>query len=209
LKQIEKIGPKSLPLCLEAAFKKQISIGNIVKWHGAESIFLDCNLIMFPVRYYSLFKILIPDDLYKSDSEDKIKQITDSLPSLREIGNILPTCPTPWVDEQQVDWSGDSIYFIDGYDDFSDLDPEAFFGAFLLYAVWLESQNHIRLPKILNELEHSPNHLFKSSNWILLARYEPAVRNRVQAQMYKSGFTDEQQSFIWRWIRKEINLVKK
>ena len=206
--QIEKIGPKSLLLCREAALQKKLPIANLVQWHGVESIFLDYDFTMFPnVGYPSLFRMLMPAILYAPDSEDQSDDITDLLPILREIGNILPSSSTPWIDKQYVDWSEDSIFFIENRE-FLNLDPEALFGAFVLYAVWLESQNPSKLPLILNEIEQVTNDFYYSNHWMLLARFEPAAIKRVQAQMDKCTFTNEQQNFIWRWIRKEINLVK-
>ena len=188
--------------------QKKLPIAKLVQWHGVKSIFLDYDFTMFPdVGYPSLFRMLMPTILYAADIEDEFDDITDLLPILREIGNILPSCPTPWVDKQDVDWSEDSIYFIEDRE-MLNLDPEAFFGAFVLYAVWLESQNLSKQPKILNEIEQVTNDFFNSNHWMLLARFEPAVINRVQAEMDKCRFTNEQQNFIWRWIRKEVNLVK-
>jgi len=33
--------------------------------------------------------------------------------------------------------------------------------------------------------------------------------DKVQAEMDRCGFRAEQQDFVWRWVRREINLVEK
>jgi hypothetical protein len=45
--------------------------------------------------------------------------------------------------------------------------------------------------------------------WIFLARPEKREidTDKVQSEMDRCGFTPEQQDFIWRWVRHEINLV--
>jgi len=45
--------------------------------------------------------------------------------------------------------------------------------------------------------------------WIFLARSDERETDtdKVQSEMNRCGFTPEQQDFIWRWVRREINLV--
>ena len=207
INRIEEIGPKSFLLCLVATLKGKVSVANLVKWQGAESIFLDYNSVIFPVLYTSLFRLFIPVKL-DEDFYDEIGVDEDELlPFLKEVGQVLPTQSTPWLDKQNVAWSKSSISF-DVFEDIKllEIDPEALFGSLVLYAVWLESQNPTRQSFILSEMEKATGDIFSSINWILLARFEPALLKRAQAQMNK--FTKEQQIFIWHWISKEINLVK-
>jgi hypothetical protein len=62
-------------------------------------------------------------------------------------------------------------------------------------------------PFLIEELQENNWYCFGGIRWVLIARFQPVADDKVQAEMDRCGFSPEQQDFIWRWIRREINLV--
>jgi hypothetical protein len=62
-------------------------------------------------------------------------------------------------------------------------------------------------PFLVEELQENDWYCFGGIRWVLIARFQPVADDKVQAEMDRCGFSPEQQDFIWRWIRREINLV--
>jgi hypothetical protein len=139
---------------------------------------------------------------------------------LREVGCFLLSSSTPWVSGEQSD-----LYFYINWDweeDQNDLsksesireqlsqDSKALFGAFALFAVMVEGvEEDEEEEKYLEQIEKTKAPLFNLMRWIFLARPEKREidTDKVQSEMDRCGFTPEQQDFIWRWVRHEINLV--
>lgn len=68
---------------------------------------------------------------------------------------------------------------------------------------------------ILEQLVHTQFHSIKNNKipWLdrvyclLFARFLAETRDEVQLNLDSCGFTEEQQAFIWRWVRREIDFV--
>jgi hypothetical protein len=204
-------------ICLNAWFRGEVPLVDFIGWYSVKSIFCDAQFTLFPnagiacaankLRSYS-----VPMVSYSP------KQSTqDLIDDLREIGNILLSSSLPWVSKQQSDMS----FYIDWIleevptdrlksqsirEQFSQ-DCNALFGAFALFAVMLEGAEEEE--KYFVQVEKSKAPLFDFIRWIFLARSEKREidTDKVQSEMDRCGFTPEQQDFIWRWVRHEINLV--
>lgn len=85
----------------------------------------------------------------------------------------------------------------------------ALFGVFALLAIKLDmvelSDGTHKVIKILRKPQVPSLKLLNST---FLSRYASVPHTDVQAELTRCGFNEEQQAFIWRWIRREINLVE-
>ncbi len=63
-----------------------------------------------------------------------------------------------------------------------------------------------RLLQYVKKPTKSPINSLRS---IFLARYQPVKPEKVEKEMLQCGFTPQQQSFVWQWVRQEIDLVRK
>jgi hypothetical protein len=99
---------------------------------------------------------------------------------------------------------------------FRRISSNALFSAFALLATILEGierRERRKLGKLLvfkriEQLRESRIPFFASIYWTFIARFESVGTDKLQAELDGCGFTDEQQTFVWRWVRKEINLVE-
>ncbi|MEQ9672240.1 hypothetical protein [Coleofasciculus sp. G2-EDA-02] len=106
----------------------------------------------------------------------------------------------------------DNTYFSEGYlKDLLDQYSDSIFGVFALLSTTLEEdkrQDPNYVPCSVYDLrENDDYYFFGGIRWVLIARFQPVPDDKVQAEMDRCGFSPEQQDFIWRWIRREINLV--
>jgi hypothetical protein len=212
--RIKELCPKHFMLCLNAWFRGEVPLVDFIGWYGVKSIFCDAQYTLFPNvgmggAANRLLSYSVPLVSYSP------KQSTqDLIADLREIGNILLSSSLPWVSKQQsdmgfyIDWilekvPTDRLKSQSIREQFSQ-DSNALFGAFALFAVMLEGAK-----EYFDKVEKSKAPLFDFMRWIFLARSEKRETDteKVQAEMDRCGFTTEQQYFIWRWVRREINLV--
>jgi hypothetical protein len=101
------------------------------------------------------------------------------------------------------------------------LDSELLFGILILLAILVEANQeskakHHHWPiksgtttNVIKVIKASVHPIMQNLRWTLIARYEPLVFDKVQAEMDNCKFTLEQEIFIWRWIRREIKFIQK
>jgi hypothetical protein len=207
--QMETLSSKYLLFCFDSVYRRRLPITDLVRLHGVESLFSGHAYIVFPHTFrMSLADIFINDLFSTPYLTEKQKYHENILYNLKDIGTILFTFPTPWILPDRVDHELGTVF---GEERFQDknlkqqlhLDSDILFGAFTLLAVMLE----FGTKQLHEHLKKSQIHLFNSIRWILLARFEQVDKEELQKEMDKCGFSHEQQSFVWHWIRKEIHLV--
>lgn len=204
--RLETLCQKYFGFCIIALRHEKVSIDYLIKWHGVESIFYEYSFIMFPgMRLLAPAEVLINNlDMYLRDERKR------DLKNLQKLGRILLSTPPPltrnypfllsWINLESESRISErrqpSLY------------SDCLFGAFVILAVKLEAIKDIKYCREVIELiKNNPNPVF-GFRWILVARFEKIVRDKVQAEIDNFSFTPEQQSFIWQWIRREINLVQ-
>ncbi|MBD0362528.1 MAG: NACHT domain-containing protein [Coleofasciculus sp. C3-bin4] len=215
--RIKELYPKHFMICLKALFRGEVPLVDFIGWYGVKSIFCDAQFTLFPKAGIACAanKLLRYSVQMVSYSP---KQSTQYLiDDLREIGNILLSSSLPWVSKQQsdmgfyIDWileevPTDRLKSESIREQFSQ-DSNALFGAFTLLAVVLEGAEEEE--EYFDQVEKSKAPLFDFMRWIFLARSDERETDtdKVQSEMDRCGFSTEQQEFIWRWVRREINLV--
>ncbi|MEQ8959069.1 MAG: hypothetical protein RLP02_14295, partial [Coleofasciculus sp. C2-GNP5-27] len=183
---------------------------------GVDCIFFDAIFYIFPDGWGSVAAYLInfinqyPD--WSNDTTDTT-EVENNLNNLRKIGETSLIFSQPWIKGNKFDMHilSDNTYFPEEYlKEFMFQIPETIFGAFVLFATALEEdkrpyQNYLPFP--VEDLQENDWYFFGGIRWVLIARFQPVADDKVQAEMDRCGFSPEQQGFIWRWIRREINLV--
>jgi hypothetical protein len=129
---------------------------------------------------------------------------------LKEVGCILPSSVTPWVSKNPylIREFGKPLRCPKSNEDLPEVlgsEPDALFGFFALWAVMLEANERGR--EFCQQTKESYFPFLASLGWLLSAHFEYTEMDRVQAAMNHCGFTTEQQTFAWRWIRGEVKLV--
>jgi hypothetical protein len=216
--RIKELCNKHFRICLEAFWLEEVSLVNFIKWYGAEGLFSE--------GYYNRFqeglmlggaasKLIMPSLLMVSYSLEQSTQ--DLIEDLREVGGFLLSSSTPWLSGQQStlyfytnwNWEEDQSEFSkrESIREQLSQDFNALFGAFALFAVMLEGAEGEE--KYFVQVEKSKAPVFDFMRWLFLARSDKRETDtdKVQSEMDRCGFTPEQQDFIWRWVRHEINLV--
>jgi len=217
--RIEVLCPQHYRPCFDAFKRGRVSAENLIKWHGLNHIISDSNYIIFPhVHTFSLAERLLnkllayPYDINSPEKPD------DDLIDLEKIGKILHSTPIPWINE--ITKRNHTVVFIRyvlrsrrqierSVERTLNLNSDQFFGLFSLFSICLELSRNPQVEKmtIFEVIKDNSHYLFNSIRWTLLARFERVEAYEVQAEMDLCKFTSEQQDFIWRWIRREIDLV--
>jgi hypothetical protein len=212
---IEALYPKYLLPCIVALAQGKVSIVDLVKWHGIESIFREGFFTFFAHTMSSVAESFLYMLWSVPDLSDSSTWSVNKLDNLKELGHILLFSPPPWIKKQQFDL--DSLLvgiFHTNSESFQEsLSPycDALCGAFAICAAIFEASYtpdpFVNL--VIQEIKKSPSNFFKLMQWLFSARFEQVETEIVQAEMDRCGFSPEQQDFIWRWVRGEINLVEK
>jgi hypothetical protein len=208
---IEALYPKYLLPCIVALAQGKVSIVDLVKWHGIESIFREGFFTFFAPRMPSVAESFLYMLWSDPDLSDSSTWSVNKLDNLKELGHILLFSPPPWIKKQQFDL--DSLLvgiFHTNSESFQEsLSPycDALCGAFAICAAIFEASYtpdpFVNL--VIQEIKKSPSNFFKLMQWLFSARFEQVETEIVQAEMDRCGFSPEQQDFIWRWVRGEIN----
>jgi hypothetical protein len=215
--RIKKLGNKHFPICLETFWRGDVSLVDFIRWYGAEGIFRDGynRFQEGSVLECAASKSLRHSILMVSYSSEQSTQ--SLLEDLREVGGSLLSSSTPWVSGEQsglyfyINWPWEEdknkLSKSESIREQLSQDSNALFGAFALFAVMLEGVEEEE--KYLDQIEKSKAPLFDFMRGIFLARPEKREidTDKVQSEMDRCGFSTEQQEFIWRWVRREINLV--
>jgi hypothetical protein len=216
--RIKKLCNKHFRICLEAFWREEVSLVDFIRWYGAEGIFRD--------GYYNRFQegLVLKGAASKSLMHSILMVPYSSEPStqslledLREVGGSLLSSSTPRVSRKQstlyfyTNWSWEEdknkLSKSESIREQLSQDSNALFGAFALFAVMLEGVEEEE--EYFDKVEKSKAPLFDFMRWIFLARPEKREidTDKVQSEMDRCGFSTQQQEFIWRWVRREINLV--
>lgn len=213
--KINILCPKYFQSCHDFFLRKKINLANIMMWHGIDVIFRERTYVMFPnTRTYSIAAILINALMRPSYYEGKkiSRYFPYHLEYIREISHILFPSPLPWIRSghiQSTFWifhtfetlNRDEIQF-----KLMILDSDILFGVFAIFAVSLENAKQEN-KEIITRIKSDQSFFFDFS-WIL-ERFEQVDMDMVQTEMNNFGFKPEQKAFIWRWIRREFDLVEK
>lgn len=216
--RMEALCPTHLPICLEALWRGKVRLAELIQWHGPQAIFYHSSYVTFPnIWKGSVAESLVDAALQSSHPSTSETSMSPAgrLRKLEEVGQILLSAPPPWFSAEDIVGSRGLPRFFGGPRFFGKdssasgpmvLSSNALFGTFSLLAALLEvSDKPGELPKGLIATNHP---VLDSLRYILLARFDLAETEKSRTQLESCGFTTEQQTFVWRWVKREVNLVR-
>ena len=225
--KIRDIAQQDLFICILYEKLPNISLSNIKEWHGIDSFFYDHYYRIKPLhRHFSIAFNIFFNIFAELKNDDYIKIIDKS----SKLGNMFLGVELPLVNYKQNKFSSFAkfnrnaveMFFknTDLYDfkneNFSNLitnNYEAIFGSYVIFAVYLESYKYDRSIDSNNwlyqEIQNTKIPFFKFVRYIFLARLEEIGKydREIEKELDKCNFNLEQREFIWKWVRREIDLV--
>ncbi len=212
--RIVALGQEHFEPCIDSFWRGKVSFDNLVAWHGIGGIFRLRGFLTVPAWSSSIAEMLLGGILgFRYFPDRPIGRIH----SLEEAGRILITSPPPWVRGRTLPMGilPDLLHHQErvekeGPGDFPQLSSEALFGVFALLSVLLESsEDRKELSALIERIKESRHPLFDCIRWTTLGRFELEAWDRISSEVNRCGFTADQQAFVWRWIRREIDLVRR
>ncbi|MEQ8385550.1 MAG: NACHT domain-containing protein [Coleofasciculus sp. A1-SPW-01] len=211
---MEPLYPRYFVPCHLAWHEGKVSLENLINWHGVDCMFWDAMFYLFADGWGSIAFSLMNFINDCQNWSNNIAELESKLYDLKVIGDLLLDSSQPWINGNKFDMDilSDNTYFNQGYlqeilNDFSD----SIFGVFAVLSTTLEEdkrQDQNYTPCSVDDLRENDDYYFLGGiHWVLIARFQPVAADKVQAEMDRCGFSPEQQNFIWRWIRRDINLV--
>lgn len=234
--QLEILWKKHYRFCYLLLIKGKLSISEIIIWYGVKGILEEMYCTMLPRTTWisiagQLMLYITPLNTFKPLETSKRINI------IKELGIILPTLPTPWLKQlsTNIDLYPLVMLFNSTRSDKNSEkvmyhDSELLFGIVIVLSILVEANQEAGMRNIefgtkgtaskdsIEMIMISTHPIFKYLRWILTARYlSPelelgitlSISDKVQAEMDNNNFTIEQQNFIWRWVRREIEFIQK
>lgn len=196
-------------------------IDKLIKWHSADSIFRDAKYTFRP----SVRRISIADQIIRNltrtspkDDMEEIHGIKKSFELIRELGDKLLTCPTPWNNSGKAPFGlpRENLFqfpFPTRVLKHLNEDKSLYFGMFILYAVQSESDDPSLTKRIKDlgtrEIKRTEEFIPFKILFLLEARKYTIEDSIIQEVISSCGFTSTQEEFTWKWLRKQISLTTK
>lgn len=210
--QLQLLCPKNFKVCYEAFNLEKISLTDFIHWHGLKSLFylqrykMHERIVKLPLSEKYIFLFLNP----------QINNYEIYFHQLKEICPILLNYPLPWITIEKDDFdffirtvtAEEILRHNDKKFEFPQklIRQDILFGAFSFFSVCLEFD--MTRQQLIDAIKKRSFPFFNVMHWIFIARYEKVEENKIQDEMDRCGFTPKQQDFIWRWIQKDIDLIK-
>ncbi len=225
--KIKSIAAKDLLICILYQHKNYISLLEIIEWHGIDSLFYDYECRIKPGMSYMSISL---DIFWNLCCEVPGNNYLEVINKVSQLGNLFMVSQLPIIDCVRSDFSsfasfnrdsadflfGNNILYKDGYKVFSNLianDYDALFGGYIIFAVYLEIGNEDLMLEdddwLYKEIEFTEIPFSQFILYIFLARFRELGKydRQIQSELDKCNFNQEQRDFIWKWVRREIDLV--
>lgn len=225
--KIKEVAKNDLFICILYRDQYDITLQDIRKWHGIDSFFYNCSCrIRYGTSYIGIALDIFWNFCYEVPGNNNLSAINEA----SQLGNLLIESKLPIVDASQSRFSifasfdRDNANFIfenltvyeDGDETFSKLiadNYDALFGGCIIFAVYLEAaQDYLILDDddwLYHEIKYAKIPFFQFICYIFIARFRELGKydREIKAELNKCKFNQEQRDFIWKWVRREIDLV--
>ncbi|NES83992.1 MAG: NACHT domain-containing protein [Moorea sp. SIO2B7] len=234
--QLNNLASKFLPICILAVKEKKLPISEMIRLHGCQSIFQDYIYIISvfpPARTIdsSIAKSLLNHYINVFSKQDVSKYELSELSELSELGESLLSEKFPLINNlKKEDYQQNHLRFLlsnlsskkaenknnlnkNRIDASTVFNSNNHFGFCLLVLIYIEIDTILLKSNIqtyANLIMQSKHILFDFTRYIFSARYRKLGEydDEIEKELTKCNFNQEQRDFIWRWVRKEINLVE-
>lgn len=219
LERIKILGKKYGQLPISAYFLDEISLATFMELYGFEQIFQRVSFTVYRITLGSVSELMIHYLLGFPNNQEFEERLDKFIEDLTFLGRFFLNSRTPQLASPRVIVITDDLTFLLAERRFTSwkveqrqqttmsLKADAFFGAFLVIAMRLEAGD--KTDKHVEMIKKSKLLFFKYIRWILLARFKKVDIDKVNKEMNICQFTSEQQAFVWKWIRKEVNFFRK
>jgi hypothetical protein len=169
----------------------------IFRWSVAETIFYRTFLLTESLKHEDKLKLNLNElgQILASYSIDSLTLITE----LKL--NVFPMLLDQIIINRNISTNYQKIKQLQ-------LSANAIFAAFFILAVFLEIKSE-DLKDIIEMIKRKHLPLLDSFQSTFLSRFAQVETNKIQAELKQSSLAPEHQVFVWKWVRKEINLVAK
>lgn len=206
--RLEIFCSKSPFLGYRALIENRIDIGQMIKWHGINSLFIEIHNLFGNILYddpvVSIIRVIL--------NESKIPKGSIKHRLLKDFGQLLLSdrslqvprlynFPTEFVERTIALPSKKRSRPLN-------LDIGTFFGIFIVFSILFEFYIRIDINKALREIETNKHPFYDLVREIFISRFKQVDLGKVQGAIDRLGFSPEQQDFIRRWVKSEISLVQ-
>ena len=216
--RLKELSINHFQLCYTALSEDQVTIEELMKWHGPEALFQDRRYIMIPIRMTSLAEQYLSQLYgYLHRSLDQDEDLEYTCRNVSKIGHIALSVPLPWVRIGEPELSPFFGFLFENYRDkphgqeeAPSLNAEVLFGAFVLLATLLELETKQSVDTsayLLERLKDRKALLFGGLRRILISRFESPNSQNVETELAECGFTTKQQTLTKQWVQGEVDFV--
>jgi len=216
--RIAFLSTKYFSVCCEAVWRGKVSVRDLINCYGFEGLFRRTYFTLFPEENFAPLLIEFINELRSAIyPSEQARKFVNWIEGLKEISQIALVSQPPliihtanWLWQEQNILVNSSLIKEDTQHDPSaealNLDNEALLGVFILMALSLELFSNERVDVVQRHLANILPVLVPLRS-ILIARLAPEEIDSARAAIDACNFTEEQQEFIQRWMRKEFNLT--
>jgi hypothetical protein len=201
---ITRLCPRYVLICLEMYFSDYISLQDLLRWHGTQSLFQQYNYIVYDWLYKQEVAPGLVSDLCDQDTTSTWRD--ESLKYIEEMGVALLTTPTPWaeiIDDDHL-WMMTKCHAGEVA-----LSGDRLFGIFAILA-FMHERWYEHFPSIdrVNSREFEtlfPDYLY----WVFIARgdSEYVEAEKIEEELKRCGFSSEQREFVEQWASQQISVI--
>lgn len=208
--RIKTLCQKSLLISYLAYSEDKINIDDLVKWHGVASLFSNCSYNLRPnISRTSIIEI-INSNLQKPDLiyDPNLHKIQSDL---RKIGDFILSSLPPWTLERGTNFFAmEKILQPSQITAMLNQDNSLHFATFIIFAINYESNiDFIKKIDKFDILRSNTQEFIPTIIINLFHAYKFSItESDIQREIDICGFSNEQQNFVWKWMRQEIHLVQ-
>jgi hypothetical protein len=214
--RLKELAAVDFTTCAAAVLRGFVSIEDMVRWHGPESLFRKRTYRCVPNVAQTLSTLLTRRLVSYATGESREDPL--AIDDVTRVGRTLLACDLPWVRSHAIVQETEEFYGFAYYSpelnesrDASaarNFSPDVLFGVFCLTAVSVElfadafARNQNRIFKIL-----------RSSNLVLVARmvstrFAPMSADKLLKLTARCGFDAVQTDFVRRWAAGDLALTE-
>lgn len=212
--ELEPLWRKLLPeqhlLCLRAWQRQEVSIDDLVDWHGGRSIFEPAYHLVYGVYFnppaHMILSKVHSHNLHRDNIQNELEKIVD----------VFEQHPLPWITLNKdnahyysFDFSFHETGISNSLERLLGIGSKALYGVFVLMLSLVEIEEKIRdFEGIRKLITDSKLPILKLTKNAILVRSGACEANKLSVELASYGFSQPQQDCILEWSVKGAAFVK-